>query len=686
MPSLLPGFECDIFISYRHNDNLPDRQSGSEGWVTEFAGNLERELKTTIKETVTLYYDRNPHDGLLETHHVDKSLEGRLRCLVFIPILSQTYCDPKSFAWQHEFCAFNRLSEQDSFGRDVRLGDRNVASRILPVVIHELDRSDVGAIEKELGGTLRGVDFIFKGRGVNRPLRPADDPERNYSRAAYRDQINKLSLAIKELLLALQSYRPGGEARPTPDRPQPGRPQAKCILVLPFTNLSTDPSQEYFSDGLTEELTATLARLKDMRVISRTTSMQYKGSKKDARTISRETGVDYLLEGSVRRHGNNLKITAQLIDAERDIHLWTDAYHGTIDDIFDIQEKVSGRIVEALRIRLSVSERGAFERKTTENPEAYRLYLQGRYFWNRRDSEGLATAAVFFRKAIELDPNFALAWVGLADSYFLSGEHSPAIRRQLLKQQEEAIHKALQLDDTLGEAHISLAIFVMLNRWDWKASGEEFRRGLDLNPNYVTGHHWYSEWLLFVGKTDEAIRQISMAVDLDPASKATIADQAKCYYYAREYDKALDVLQGALTLDPNYPLVHRLLSLVFQAKGQFSKALDENRRWGELTGNHNKMMIFKAHITAASGEKEEAESLVREVAADESRYAHDFRGMALAYTALGNFDLAFDWLGRSIAAHEDSMCTVLVDPKLDPLRSDPRFAEVLRKVGLDMLH
>jgi TolB-like protein/predicted Zn-dependent protease len=573
----------------------------------------------------------------------------------------------------------------DPFGRDVRLGNRNVASRVLPVVIHELDRSDLTSIERELGGSLRGVDFIFKGRGVNRPLRPADDPERNFGRVAYRDQINKLSLAIKELLYAMRAFQPQGEVRPFAATPFADRPQARCIVVLPFMNLSNDPSQEYFSDGLTEELTTTLARLKDMRVISRTTSMQYKGSKKDVRTIGRETGVDYLLEGSVRKNAGNLRITAQLVDAERDIQLWTETYNGTVDDIFDIQEKVSASIVEALRIRLSVSERGALERRTTENPEAYRLYLQGRYFWNRRDSEGLDTAAAFFRKALDLDPNFALAWVGLADAYFLSGEHSQVTRRQLLQQQEEAIRRALELDDSLGEAHISRAIFVMLNRWDWKTSGEEFRRGLELNPNYVTGHHWYSEWLLFVGKTDEAIRQISIAVDLDPVSKATIADQAKCYYYAREYDKALAVLQGALALDPNYPLVHRLLSLCFQAKGQLSKALEENERWGELTGNLNKTMIFKAQIRAASGEREQAESLLAEVAADESRYSHDFRGMALAYTALGNFDLAFDWLGRSIAAHEDSMCTVMVDPKLDPLRSDPRFAEVLRKVGLDRL-
>src|SRR5688572_5339900 len=331
MPSLISGFEYDIFISYRHKDNKYD------GWVSEFVANLRKELDATFKDDISIYFDENPHDGLLETHHVDKSLEGKLKCLIFIPIISQTYCDPKSFAWQHEFLAFNKLANEDQFGREVKLSNGNVASRILPVRIHDINAQDKALIENELG-PLRSIDFIFKSAGINRPLTSKDDEVRTHGQILYRNQINKVANALKEIIYGLETCEANSTEKlpkSTPHRsiieqrikPSTQKILAICagilllfliagyfifnytsigakflpvsldksIAVLPFKNISQD-RDEYFSDGMTEEVINYLAKVGDLKVISHTSIGQYKGVKKDVRTIANELGVSYILE------------------------------------------------------------------------------------------------------------------------------------------------------------------------------------------------------------------------------------------------------------------------------------------------------------------------------------------------------------------------------------------------------
>ena len=359
MSAILEGFEYDIFISYRHKDNKGDQ------WVTEFVNALKTELEATFKEDISIYFDTNPHDGLLETHNVDKSLEGKLKCLIFIPMISQTSCDTKSFAWQHEFVAFNKLAKEDQFGRDIKLSNGNVASRILPIKIHDLDAEDKSLLESEMGGVLRAIEFIFKSNGVSRPLRGVEDrPQENLNKTFYRDQVNKVGNAIKDLVSAMKRNRDNPAhvileerievtlaSRVTRKRIAVAASiliflgiafawlyykagwggvlatlQEKSIAVLPFENMNHDAEQDYFSNGITEDILNHLTKISDLKVKSRTSTLQYKGTQKSITEIGEELSVANVVEGSVRRVGDKVRIVVQLIDAKTDIHLWSETY------------------------------------------------------------------------------------------------------------------------------------------------------------------------------------------------------------------------------------------------------------------------------------------------------------------------------------------------------------------------
>ncbi|HTE28886.1 MAG TPA: hypothetical protein VK666_00820 [Chryseolinea sp.] len=392
MSSLLLAFEYDIFISYRHKDNKYD------GWVSEFVANLKKELEATLKDDVSIYFDENLHDGLLETHLVDKSLEGKLKCLVFIPIISQTYCDPKSFAWQHELCAFNKMARQDQFGRDIKLRNGNVASRILPIKIHDIDAEDKALLESELDGVLRAIEFIFKSAGVNRPLRANEDhPHDNLNKTFYRDQINKLANAIKEIIeclihpqqgplikdneTSIKIASPASVFSANPTRKKrwslivtavtvvilisyfifqsnfqngnaPFEAPGKSIAVLPFENLSGDKGQEYFSDGIAEEILNALAKLKDLKVAGRRSSFRFKSTAVDLQEVGEKLKVSNVLEGTVRRQGDRVKISVRLLNVEDGYQLWSEQFESTLKDMFKIQEEIAVTISQRLKITL----------------------------------------------------------------------------------------------------------------------------------------------------------------------------------------------------------------------------------------------------------------------------------------------------------------------------------------------
>ena len=410
--------------------------------------------------------------------------------------------------------------------------------------------------------------------------------------------------------------------------------------------------------------------------------MKYKYTTKDTKTIGKETGADYIMEGSVRKAGNNLRITAQFIDACRDVHLWAQSFRGTLDDIFDIQEDVSVKIVEALRLQLSSQEKVTLQKRYTDNSAAYQLYLQGIFFWKKRNEVSLKSAVKHFERALELDPDYALAWAGIADTYSLMGEYTNISRRDLYKKQMEAVHKALEIDPQLAEAHVSLAISLMLNEWDWAGAEREFKMGLKLNPKYATGHHWYAELLLFRGRIEEAFKEISIAVDLDPVSQGILKDKGIFQYYLKQYDDAIKTALTTLELDPGFVPVHRLLSLIYTGKGMYEEAIRENKRWGELTGNKVKTDVSLAHILASAGRRDEAKKIIEDTGVENMLSSNDYRGVALVYTALEDKEAAFEWLEKSFEKHEESLCSIGIDPKFDFIRNEPRFRELIKKIGV----
>lgn len=453
MPSIVPGFEYDIFISYRQNDNR-------SGWVTEFVRNLQEELAATIKQPVSVYFDSNPHDGLLETHNVDKSLENKLKTIILIPILSQTYCDTKCFAWQHEFVVFNRLAKEDQFGMDIKLSTGNVASRILPVKIHDLDADDKALLESELGSVLRSIEFIFKSPGVNRPLTSSDKREENANRTFYRDQVNKVANAIKEIILAIShpGYNIASTSGKSINRPQIRESKGsllrkaialltvlvaisvigyfifngpekkdllspstdKSIAVLPFVNMSNDKEQEYFSDGLTEEILNRLAGLPQLKVMARTSSFAFKGKNLPIQKIADSLGVSYVVEGSVRRADKKLKVTVQLIRRSDGTHIWSKTYDQVLEDVFKIQEDIASSVAQSLDIYLDEGKKEMMFYVGTRNVDAYEHFLKGKAEFIRAHSSvggSLWEANVSFKKALGYDSTFAAAHWYQHDAY-----------------------------------------------------------------------------------------------------------------------------------------------------------------------------------------------------------------------------------------------------------------------------
>jgi TolB-like protein/Tfp pilus assembly protein PilF len=546
MPSIIEGYTYDIFISYRQKDNKYD------GWVTEFVDNLRKELEATFKEEINVYFDINPHDGLLETHDVDASLKNKLKCLVFIPIISRTYCDPKSFAWEHEFKAFVEQASQDKFGLKVKLPNGNVASRVLPVRIHDLDNTDIKLCESLIGGVLRGVEFIYKSAGVNRSLRSKEDsPGDNLNKTFYRDQLNKVALAIKEIISGLKGERAENDSDRTEDL-SPIKPviQEKSIIVLPFENMSPDPDQEYFSDGLTEEIITDLSHISDLMVISRSSAMTFKGTKSTIKEIVGKTNVRYVLEGSVRKAGSNLRITAQLIDGTNDSHIWAEKYTGTLEDVFDIQEKVSRSIADALKIKISSEEKKKIHERPIDNVFAYDCYLRAYWEIMSWTKERVEVGLQLLQKGIDITGENAVIYAGMAFAYFQYA--NLGIEQDIhINKSEEFVKKALDIDPELAEAHFVYGNILLVFHGKPRDAVSHFHRANFNKPDNPEIMGWLAWCYYLVGKSDAAKALIDKCIKIDPLNPLYyLAYKGLNHFMKGQFDLALSPLLETYKLFP----------------------------------------------------------------------------------------------------------------------------------------
>lgn len=458
------------------------------------------------------------------------------------------------------------------------------------------------------------------------------------------------------------------------------QPRIESLAVLPLENLSGDPDQEYFADGLTDALITDLAKLRSLRVISRTSAMQYRGAKKPLPQIARELRVDAVVEGTVLRSGNRVRINVQLVHGPSDRHLWAETYEGSLGDMMGLQRAVTQAIARELRIELTAEEQARLGRRQVVSPEAYEAYLMGRYFWNKRTVEGFRKAIQHFEEAIRQDPDYAPAYAGLADSQAYLGLWAMP-GGEAIQRARAAVEKALQIDDTLAEAHTSQAMIAMAFEWDWEKAEREFRRALELNPSYATAHHWYGYYFMALGRFDEAAAELERAQELDPLSLIINANLGFRFYWARQYDQAIQHLQKTLEVDPNFPLVHSYLGLVYVQKGMYEEALAAVQRAHTLSGSRHTGGPL-GYTYGVMGRRQEAQAQLKALLeASEQEFVPPYY-IALVYVGLGEADHAFQWLEQAYKDRSGYLFELKVDPMFDPLRSDPRFQDLLRRIRL----
>jgi TolB-like protein len=461
--------------------------------------------------------------------------------------------------------------------------------------------------------------------------------------------------------------------------------QIGSIAVMPFQNESGDPNFDYVSDGMTESLINSLSELSQLSVKGRNLVFRYKGKDVDPRQIASELGVQAVLNGRVIKRGENISLSLDLVDAATGNQIWGEHYDRKVTDILTLQREIARDVSNKLKARLSGDDEKKLAKNHTVNPEAYQLYLQGRFQWNKRTGDGSRKAAEYFQAAIDRDPTYALAYVGLADSHIVGEDFPPEIANPKAK---AAAQKALELDPTLGEAHAVLANVAVYYEWDFANAEREYKRAIELSPNYATAHHWYGEGLAAMGRFDESFAAYARAMELDPVSLPISSDLAWAYYYARQYDKAIAHLKKIIELDPTFVRSHFYLATVLEEKEMYAEAIEARKRGHLLQGDDvDKFSGATKRLSdavAASGSKgfwKETLALTFEIH-NKDGTAPNPVDVAQFYSKLGERDKAFEWLEKAFRNRRVGMVFLKVEPGWDNIRSDPRFADLMRRVGL----
>ena len=454
----------------------------------------------------------------------------------------------------------------------------------------------------------------------------------------------------------------------------------KSIAVLPFENLSDNKSNSYFVDGIQEEILTRLAKVADLKVISRTSTQRFKSKPSDLPEIARQLGVAHILEGSAQRSADQVRVNVQLIDAATDAHVWAETYDRRLTDVFAVETEIATKIADMLQARLTGAEHVAMAARPTENIEAHELYLKGRFFWNKRTGDDLRKAIDYFDQAVAIDPKYALAHAGLADAYSLLPALTATAPRDSFPKAEAAARRALEIDGTLAEAHASLGSALFFYDFDLPQATMEYRSAIELNPNYATGHHWYGlNSLLSLGQFDNAIAEVKRALELDPLSLIINADLGRTYYFARRFDEAIEQLHKTLEMDPNFYFAHRHLGAVLIAKGDFKTAIAEYEKARTLNSDP-RVLGSLAYAYARSGDRPQALKILEQMKNISGNHYVSAESFALVYLGLGNREEALHWLEQSYQDRFPEITRIKVDPLLDPLRGEPRFEALVNKV------
>ena len=522
--------------------------------------------------------------------------------------------------------------------------------------------------EETIENEASGLERVISVPPPHQPLYlPA--PRRVSRRAAIALGLGVIALTAGALILYhLHTTSAGQSSQPAPIR---------SLAVLPLRNLTDDPSNEYFSDGVTESLINSLSNVDSLKVISRGSVFRFKGQQVDPREVGKQLNVAAVLEGSVRRDENSVRVAVRLVSAEDGRVLWaSETYERTLRDIFALQDEIARQVATGLRFKLSGEDMQQLTRRYTDNVEAYQLYLKGRFFWNKRTPEGLRKGIEYFEQAIRNDPNYALAYAGLADSYALLDLYNGGRQiKYLFPQAKAAAQKALEIDSSLAEAHTSLAYVKYYYDWDWSGAEAEFKRAIQLNPNYATAHQWYAEYLFYMERFDESLAEINRAQELDPFSLTINTELGSPYFYMRQYDQAIEKYRKAQEMDQHFYLATYCLALCYAQKSLFDEAIN-------MLGGGKDVSAILGYFYAVSGRRREARNILDKLRELSKQEEFSPYSIAKIYAGLGEKDQAFAWLEKAREMRDERMVMLKVDQHLDSLRSDSRFADLERRMNL----
>jgi serine/threonine-protein kinase len=459
-----------------------------------------------------------------------------------------------------------------------------------------------------------------------------------------------------------------------------GTEKIDSIAVLPLVNTGNEADMEYLTDGVTETIIHSLSQLPNLRVMARSTVFRYKRKEVDPQTVGKDLGVRAVMTGKIVRQADNLLITIELADARNNSYIWSHQYHGTASNLISTQEEIATDISKKLRLELSGVEKKLLIKRYTGNPEAYQLYLKGRYFWNKRTKDGFEKGISYFRQALDTDPSYALAWSGLADSYIGMTFYQYAAPKDAMPKAKAAATKALEIDDSLGEAYISLGHIAANLDWNWVDSEKQFKHGIELNPNYSTGHEWYAiHYLIPLGRFDEALSELKRAQELDPLSPLMNTFIGSTLYFARRTEEALKRCQKALKIEPNFPVTHWHLGLIYEQMGRYEDAISEHTKAIALSGGSPRMIASLGHAFAKAGNRDEALRVITQLKQNE--YVSSLE-LASIHLALGEKERAFELLEEAYKEHSFHLTYLKVRPDFDSIRTDPRFVNLIRRLGL----